>query len=194
MAKKITDSEIEQIKAGKVEVWKLAQEDFQHGLSSQARKLLHSNQQLKNVSAEDLVQETWLKAWSRRSTFVGTTALEFVKWLLVILKNTFIDFCRKKTNFELSVPSRLENAIGNEKTPSENYRVAEKESRLADLMDGMDQRSRKIVMLKNKDGLKFHEIAKRLDLNLNTVTSIYRRAVIKLRLEVSDSSDSRIFV
>ncbi len=180
MAYRLTDSQIAQIRDGNGDVWRIMEEDFEPGLHSQAQKLVSSNEYLTQVSAEDLVQETWFKAWNARETFRGTTITEFIKWLLVILKNTFIDKCRKRSNFELTGPAILDNAIGYENTPSKIVRMAEKDRRLSSLLSGMDKLSRRIIDLKN-DGLKFHEIASALGMNPNTVASTYRRAIMKLK-------------
>lgn len=179
MTYRVTDSQIAQIRSGNSEIWRIVEEDFEPGLRSQAKRLVRTNE-LTQISAEDLVQETWFKAWNARGSFRGTTITEFIKWLLVILKNTYIDKCRKKSHFELTVPTRFENTIGHENTPSENVRMAEKDNHVSTMLGSLDKMSRRIIDLKN-DGLKFHEIAKMLGMNPNTVASIYRRSIQKLK-------------
>lgn len=58
--------------------------------------------------------------------------------------------------------------------------MAEKDRRVSSMLGSLDKLSRRIIDLRN-DGLKFHEIAKMLGMNLNTVASIYRRSLQKLK-------------
>ena len=178
MASCITDSDIEQIKAGDWNTWQRAKEDFEGKMRSRAKQLLQNSTQRNQVTPEDLVQETWLKAWNYRDSFKGSSLSELVRWLQTILKNTFLDQCRKKSQFSLTAPASV---MGVGRSPSENLRIDEKTSHLADYVQQLDQVSRNIVILRNDHGLKFREIANRLGMNVHTVSGTYRRAIRKLR-------------
>lgn len=187
MAHKATDTHIEQIKAGNEEAWEFVEKDFEVGLRSQASRLLKSSCLIGRLSVDDLVQETWLKAWNARSSFKGAHVPEFVKWLLVILKNIYFDKCRKG-RFELAAPNTVENSIGVEKTPSEIVSSAESNLKLRAMLGKLDNRSRKIVTLKHFEGLTFRQIAKILGRNPNSVASTYRRAIQSLNQRFSEGS------
>jgi len=189
MPNKTTDSHIKQIKIGNPEAWKFVRDDFEVGLRYQATRLLQNSRIAETVTVDDLVQETWLKAWNGRSSFRGSKVPEFVKWLLVILKNTYFDKCRKG-RFELTSPFEIENQIGSEKTPSEIVSLAENDSKLAAMLAKLDMHARRIIKLKHVEGLTFREIAKRLGKNPNSVASIYRRALRALKTRLAESSSS----
>ena len=187
MTGNITEAHIERVKNGSPDAWGFVQENFEAGLYSRAARLLQSSQLAGQVSADDLVQETWLKAWDRICTFQGTRVAELIKWLLTILKNTFIDKCRKG-RFELSAPVRLENAIGPTMTPSEAVRLQERDMRVTAVLAKLDKLTREIITLKHFEGLTFREIGELLGKNPNSVASIYRRAMASLKNKLSDGS------
>lgn len=189
MTGNVTEAHIERIKKGSPEVWGFVKESFEAGLYSRAVRLLQGSQLAGQVSADDLVQETWLKAWDRICTFQGTRVPELIKWLLVILKNTFIDKCRKN-RFELSAPVNLENAIGPTMTPSETVRLQERDMKVTDVLANLDKLTRQIITLKHFEGLTFREIAEMVGKNPNSVASIYRRAMVGLKNKLSDGSSA----
>jgi RNA polymerase sigma-70 factor (ECF subfamily) len=180
MADKVTDTHIEQIKVGNEEAWKTVKEDFESGLRSRASQLLRNNGFIEKATEDDLVQDTWLKAWNGRASFRGSTVPEFVKWLLVILKNTYVDKCRQR-KFELTSPSIVESTLGSVKTPSEIVRLDEHDTYVNGIVATLDSLTRNILKLKHVDGLTFREIADVLGKNPNSVASIYRRALQGLK-------------
>lgn len=153
---KVNESHIQQIIAGNLDVWIFVEEAFEAGLRSRASQFLRGSHLVKRVSVDDLVQETWLKAWNKRATFRGTSVPEFVKWLLTILKNTYIDKHRKSP-FELSEPTILNNVIGPTVTPSETFRLQERDSSLKAMLARLDRLTREIITLKHFEGLTFRE-------------------------------------
>jgi RNA polymerase sigma-70 factor (ECF subfamily) len=191
MTGNITEAHIEKIKKGSPEAWGFVKENFETGLYSRAVRLLQGSQLSGQVSADDLVQETWLKAWDRICTFRGTRVPELIKWLLAILKNTFIDKCRKG-RFELSAPVNLENTIGPTMTPSETVRLQERDTRVTAILAKLDRMTREIITLKHFEGLTFREIGEMLGKNPNSVASIYRRAMAGLKNKLSDGSSASI--
>lgn len=191
MPNKTTDCHIEQLKRGIPEAWKFVREDFEVGLRYQATGLLQNSRLAEKVAVDDLVQETWLKAWNGRASFRGSTVPEFVKWLLVILKNTYFDKCRKG-HFELTSPFEIDNRIGAAETPSAIVSKAENDSRLAAMMANLDRHAQRIINLKHVDGLTFREIANQLGMNPNSVASVYRRALQVLKSRIAESSSGQI--
>lgn len=185
----VENSHIELVKSGNTEAWNFVRKNFEAGLRSRAAQLLRNSGLDEHVGADDLVQETWLKAWNKRESFRGETVPQYVKWLLTILKNTFIDKHRKRP-FELSAPAALANAIGPSKTPSENVRMAERDSSLIANLEKLDSLTRVIITLKHFKGLTFREIADRVGKNPNSVASIYRRAMVRLKSKLTDGSSA----
>lgn len=134
--------------------------------------------------AEDLTQETFLRAWKRIKTF--DTRRSFKTWLMTITKNACIDTLRKKRTVPFSdLERRGELLLAVLADPRELIDAKlERKSVLAPLADAVQQLSqayREVLTLRFRDELTFREIAKELGEPLHTVKSRNRRALAALR-------------
>ena len=173
----------EEVKAGNPTVWTEICEYFKIGLLAKANQLLRRNRVSRKVGSDDIVQETFLKAWRRRKAFHGSTFAEFSGWLLCMLKSTFLDFCRKR-NLECSIHSWFD-CSGNVDTPSKMAVSSESESILYCALGELDACSQTVIGMRHFDQFKFAEIAERLEMNPSSVASIYRRGLQKLQKAMS---------
>ena len=167
------------IKAGDQAAWQQLCNKFRAALKNKASKLLLGSKIEQKVTAEDLVQETLLKAWRARDSFTGKTTAQLAKWLMTICRNTFLDWI-KPSLCEFSPPTWFEFSNGLQ-TPSAVIIREEDESKLYACLAELDEQTQRVIMLRHFQGLKFHEIAEVEDANSNTVASLYRRGVTRLR-------------
>lgn len=133
--------------------------------------------------AEDLVQETYLKAYKYYDKF--TEGTNFKAWLFKIMKNTFINNYRKKqsappqsdfADIEESFESQVSEEVTRKvKDPEEEF--------LENVLDGDVQRAleelpedyRMVVILADLEGFAYKEIAEILEVPVGTVMSrLYR--------------------
>lgn len=135
--------------------------------------------------AEDLVQETYMKAFKYYDKYKQGTNLK--AWLFKILKNTFINFYRKrkKTPYQFEI-SEFENSIEDlassdtNKAPilykdedKEFFSEMDQEVKLA--LDSLPKEYRIVITMSDIDGKSYKEIAQILNLPLGTVMSrLYR--------------------
>lgn len=120
--------------------------------------------------AEDLFQETALRAFKNKEKFAASTNLK--AWLSTIMKNTFINNFRRKQRWDkiiihTSEPYLMESeekAVWNE---GERKVSGEALERLVNQLD----ESLKIPFVMMLKGYKYHEIADRMELPLGTVKS-----------------------
>lgn len=117
--------------------------------------------------AQDLAQETILKALSNREKFRTNTNLK--GWLKVILKNTFINSYRKKSNQIISYNSENYKVITG--SPDE-YKPDDilMTDHIKGLIDNLPE-SLSIPFMMHVEGFKYIEIAEELDINIGTVKS-----------------------
>lgn len=125
--------------------------------------------------ADDLAQETFLKAWQKLQTFRGTA--KFSTWLFGIAFNEFRGAARKRKELALDDVENL---------PEEPARVADPQLRL-DLTESLkllNSNERAAVLLCCQNGLSHEEAALALDCPLGTVkTNVLRgREKLKKRL------------
>jgi RNA polymerase sigma-70 factor (ECF subfamily) len=135
--------------------------------------------------AEDLVQETYLKAYRAFNTFQEGTNLK--AWLYRILTNTFINTYRAKkrrpdeSNIEdlenLYLYRRLGGLEGASVGRSAEEQVLDKftEAEVKEAIESLPEQFRLAVLLGDVEGFTYKEIAEILDIPIGTVMSRLHR-------------------
>lgn len=146
-----------------------------------ARRMVGSDDE-----AEDVVQETFVKAWRYLPRF--ERGKNFRTWVLSIARNTAIDMLRKKRGITLS---RFDDDEGgnvlidtladDELLPDELAVRAENAETLERVIVQLPDPAREIILLRYQEGLTFEEIAESIGEPLNTVKSRGRRALVALK-------------
>lgn len=114
--------------------------------------------------ADDLTQETFLRALGRRDTFRSGTNMR--AWLMTIASNALFDLQRRrKTARPVPLDGDLAQGDGPEAGPAEQ---AELNGLLADAIARLPQTQRAVFLLRSQEGLSFREIAGALDLTEET--------------------------
>ena len=139
------------------------------------------------ADAEDAVQETALAAWKH---FNGLRKKEsFRAWIFQILVNV----CRKmqrerarRRTFSSELRKDEEPGTGMERNPNLAERLE-----LLELLAGLDEEERVIVLLTVFGGYKREGIARILRSRHSTVRSRYRRALKKLEGELRGKTEGR---
>lgn len=136
-------------------------------------------------SLDDLVQETFIKAWKNIKKF--DPEKNFKTWLFTIAKNTAYDFFKKKKSLPFSNfldgegNNKLENMVEDgprlEEVLAGNDSAQELERKLQEIPDNY----RVLLMMRYKDDFSLQEIAHILDLPYNTVKSQHARALASLK-------------
>jgi len=135
--------------------------------------------------ADDLVQETVMKAWSKQESFQPGTNMR--AWLFTILRNEFYSQMRRKGR-ELPDPDGL--FADNLASHPEQYGKMD----LADFKGALDQLpddQREAIVLIGASGFAYEEAAAIAGVAVGTIKSRVNRARVKLQelLTVSGESD-----
>jgi RNA polymerase sigma-70 factor, ECF subfamily len=142
---------------------------------------------LNSEEAQDLVQETFLKALRYREKFADATNLK--AWLYTIMKNTFINSYRRSIKTrqiitqtdDLSLVKPLEGS----NTPSAESQLNFKH--ITNAVESLEEEY-KIPFIRYNDGYKYKEIADELDLPIGTVKSRIFLARKKLMADLKEFS------
>jgi RNA polymerase sigma-70 factor (ECF subfamily) len=135
--------------------------------------------------AQDLLQETMLKALTYREKFADSTNLK--AWLYMIMKNTFINSYRRavKTReiMQKSKDQAMTHFVGTVHKNASESRLNEKEiRRCIELLED----DYKIPFTRFYNGFKYKEIADEMNLPIGTVKSRIFLARKKLMGQLSD--------
>jgi len=124
--------------------------------------------------AEDMVQETMVKAWRARDRFVAGTNLK--AWLFTILRNEFYSHLRRAWR-EMPWDERLGELIP---TPADEQTFAMELSDCARALNALPRRQREAVLLTGAGGLTYRASADLLETPIGNVKSRTARGRSKL--------------
>lgn len=132
--------------------------------------------------AEDLVQETFVKAFRHLDSF--DVSRKFSSWIFKIAHNTTLDALRRKTLPTVSLDPGEDESSDHRKdwedaeAPSPDQRVERMDlaKAIESAMQELSPRYREIIALRYQEGLAYQEIAEILDLPMGTVKTHIHRA------------------
>ncbi len=135
------------------------------------------------ASADDLVQETYLKAWRFWDSYTPGTSCK--AWLFRILMNTYINQYRRKTRRPQEVDfadveghseSKIEDTVKGLDADQRDVFEGLFSDEVKDALDGLPEYFRQVVMLADVEEMTYQEIAEVLDVPIGTVRSRLSRA------------------
>lgn len=136
--------------------------------------------------AEDVVQETFLRAYKQLSRYESRST--FSTWLYRIASNYSLDLIRlRKRHVEKSEGvteegrSTLDTVAATEPAPDRLVFSTEVQQRVADAMNELSDLERSAFVLRHFEGLSIEEIGGMLGTSLNATKHSIFRAVQKLR-------------
>ena len=133
--------------------------------------------------AADMAQEAFLRAWRSLSSYKGQS--RFSTWLFRVTTNVCLDELRRRKRGESESMQALEEngleIVDTGDTPESALDRAELRRELKSAIACLNEDQRAALILRDVQGLPYEEIARALDLNLNTVKSRISRARAALR-------------
>jgi RNA polymerase sigma-70 factor, ECF subfamily len=132
--------------------------------------------------AEDAAQETFIRAWQNLSSYRPQTPLR--NWLYRIAFNAGMDMLRKEKRI---LPNDIEDMHLADERPGPEFLVAQQErtTLVQQAVLSLPDASRAVLVLREYEGMSYHEIADALDIPIGTVMSRlnYARKSLKEKLE-----------
>lgn len=143
--------------------------------------------------AWDLSQDVFLRAWKSIGSFRGGAS--FYTWIYRIATNAALDWLRRRRNAP-TVP--YEDAIATagdpvadaaETAPARRLEAAEIRQRIDAAMEKLTPEHRAVIVLKEVEGMQYHEIADAVGCSIGTVMSRLFYARRRLQALLKDVHD-----
>ncbi|UZK70657.1 sigma-70 family RNA polymerase sigma factor [Sphingomonas sp. S1-29] len=131
-------------------------------------------------SAEDVLQEVYLKVWHRAARFDRERASP-ITWLCAIARNSAIDW-RRTSERRLEDPDELiQTAFADVASTDENMVDHEGRMLLAQCLDTLEEHQHHSIRAAFFDGYTYAELAERASVPLGTMKSWVRRGLERLK-------------
>lgn len=132
--------------------------------------------------SEEIVLEVFARIWRKRS---GLTIGSKVKYyLFTAVRNQTIDFLRKQIRQRPYKYELNRDFVTNYASPDEQLIGKEMEEKINKAINSLPPQGKYIFQLSRNEGLKYREIAEKLEISIKTVETHMRRSLIHLRKEV----------
>ena len=153
------------------------------------------------TDAEDLVQETYLRAYRGSAGFQEGTNLK--AWLYKILTNTYINIYRaKKRRPDMETLDDVEDfylyrriggleAVDADRSPEAEVLDAIPETAVTEAVEALPEQFRMAVLLADVEGFSYKEIAEIMDVPIGTVMSRLHRGRKQLQRRLWDLAEER---
>ena len=141
--------------------------------------------------ARDVAQDIFVRVYQRLDSYDGTSS--FIAWLLRVSRNICIDRLRRRSArppaSDLALDDGIELVAGGP-SPEEEAGSSARKALLYRALNGMSDKNREIILLKEIHGLKLEEISEMLGLPIGTIKSRSSRARIELATRVRSLAPS----
>ena len=141
--------------------------------------------------ADDIFQETFIKAVKVIDEGRYTDSGKFLSWILRIAHNRVLDhFRREKSSRQINESEAGYDVIGtlrfSEPTTEDTIVNSEIEQTIRNLIDLLPEEQQEVVRLRYYSKLSFQEIAEQTEVSINTALGRMRYALINLRRMIQE--------
>lgn len=165
-----------QIKQGDIRAYELLFKTYYQALCNFA------NTYLNNIDeSEDLVQEVFVKIWDIRNELKVTTSIK--SYLFQAVKNTCFNHL-KHQKVQNKHTEHLFHQSDSTVEPSNQIESKQLSLLIDEAIEKMPEKRREIFLLSREEGLKYKEVAKKLNISVKTVETQMGLALKHLRIEL----------
>ena len=170
----------ERIKKGDEKAFEILFHEYYGILCSFATKIIKDD-----VAAEEVVQDFFVKLWEKREQLFIETSLK--NYLFRSIKNlclNFIQHNKTKIRYAQMVLSEVESNFSD----VSNYPEVDLFIKIEESINSLPEKRQEIFRLSRQDGLKYHEIAQKLNISIKTVETQMSLAIKTLRDKLKNYS------
>ena len=166
---------VKRCQAGETEAFDELVTRYRTRIFAMIYNMVHNEQ-----DAWDLAQDSFVKAWKSIKRFRGRSS--FYTWMYRIVMNVTIDWLRKKqvkgagVEFDDAIQLREVNPASKtlpkaDPLPYERMERTEVRARIDNAIAQLSPEHRAVILMKETEGMQYHEIAETLGCSIGTVMS-----------------------
>ncbi|GET25340.1 RNA polymerase sigma-70 factor [Prolixibacter sp. NT017] len=141
--------------------------------------------------SEDIVQEVFFKLWTDKKRITIATSVK--AYLYQMVRNTALNYLKHKNvirHYEIANKDEI-NYVG--ESLDELLIGKELNAKIQAAIEKLPPERRKVFLLSRMDGLKYKEIAEKLEISIKTVENQMGKALSSLRTELAGESPLVLF-
>ena len=131
-----------------------------------------------DFSAEEIVQDFFVKLWEKRHQLTIETSVK--SYLFRSIKNLCLNFIQHNKT-KLRYAQTILSEVSNNKTDDDNFTEINLAEKIEESIQSLPTKRREIFRLSREDGLKYREIAEKLNISIKTVETQMGLAIKTLR-------------
>jgi RNA polymerase sigma-70 factor (ECF subfamily) len=170
----------ERIKKSDEKAFEILFRKYYGHLCSFATKIINDD-----LAAEEIVQDFFVKLWEKRELLFIETSIK--NYFFRSVKNLCLNFLqhnKTKLRYAQIVISEVENQF----TDDNNYPEPDLSVKIEESINSLPEKRREIFRLSRQNGLKYHEIALKLNISIKTVETQMSLALKTLRDKLKNYS------
>jgi len=134
------------------------------------------------IAAEEIVQEFFVKFWEKRANIEIESSIK--NYLFRSVKNLCLNHIKHKKVRAQYAQHIISEAEKNQFR--DNYVEVDLQKKIEESIDSLPEKRRKIFRLSREEGLKYREIAEKLNISIKTVEAQMGLAIKHLRNKLKD--------
>lgn len=142
--------------------------------------------------AKDIVHNVFINLWDKREEVDLNTSLK--SYLFQGVYNRSMNYIRDHKKLVKFDTPQSEAELGQYLESKDHLESEEAEGRINRALDELPDKCREIFLMNRFDGLKYREIAKKLNISIKTVETQMSRALKTLREKLSDMITVLLFL
>lgn len=139
------------------------------------------------VLSEEVTQEVFLKLWHHKQVFSDFDHLE--AWLRTITRNLSLNTLRKTILEKKLSEQAYMQFIESDNVTEEAILLHDVQKQLDVTIEKLPAQQREVYILCQQDGLKYEEVADKLNISVNTVKTHMKRALASVRASIKSGID-----
>jgi RNA polymerase sigma-70 factor (ECF subfamily) len=130
--------------------------------------------------ADEVMQETYLKVWKMADRFNPAVASP-ITWMVAIARNRAIDIVRRRGEVSIEDEPQALDVAADTPPPLARREMTEELKLLLSCLGKLDPEKQRIVLLAYYSGWSRDQLAKKLDIPVNTIKTWLRRSLLEIR-------------